>query len=190
MDSDLLNSCIHATAPMEQNQTPNVVESRASIPVGTLSTAIPEAKLSDVDLELHSEGTVTSFHPRILTRLQGAKLRLLFLIRCRNLKRPPPSLRMKACKLIDKLTAISVCSKAESSILEGAILSQQLEIKKLDEVVSYSDPNKLDAVNFRQKRTCRLRLTKNSVNLFLKIMKIGKIGLAKSNLSRNNRNPG
>ena len=126
----------------------------------TLSTAILEAKLSDADLELHSEGTVTSFHPRILTRLQGARLRLSFLIRCRNLKRPPPSLRMKACKLIDKLTAISVCSKAESSILEGAILSQQLEIKKLDEVVSYSDPNKLDAVNFRQKKNLQAALDK------------------------------
>ena len=68
-------------------------------------------------------------YPRLRTQQACARLRLAFLKKCRNLKRPPTSLRLRTVKLIDSSMFSKIASKAETVLLEDAIKLKQWELK-------------------------------------------------------------
>ena len=78
-------------------------------------------------------------HPRLLTRLALAKLKLSFLRRCQNLKRPPTSLRLRENKCIKLKAFITCASTAETNILDCAIKEKRCEIDKIRQCISSSD---------------------------------------------------
>ena len=66
-----------------------------------------------------------------LQRLQVEKLRLSFLLRCRSLKRPPPSLRCTGFTALGEAERIILLSEAETSSLNKGIAKKNKEIKSL-----------------------------------------------------------
>ena len=136
------------TAP-EQTLSPNVMGDCVSTPIDTSGAANTDTQCTD-PVSLNNQGTSTIIHTRLLTCLETSRIRLAFLIKCRRLKRPPPSLRVKPSKLIDKETAIKVCSTAESTILESTILSKQLEVRDLEESIDESNTDMLQPVNIKE----------------------------------------
>ena len=128
-----------------QNHSPDVMANENSTPIITPSVALKEINL-DENPDSITPGTVHANHPRLLTMLAISEKRLSFLIRCRQLKRPPTSFRVRTSKLIDIETAITASSICESTLLEGSILERQRDVKRLTNLVKRSDPLQLDAL--------------------------------------------
>ena len=97
----------------------------------------------------------------MLTLLILSKLRLKFMIRCRSLKRPPMSLRVKANKLyMKKQSYTQIASLAETSILEKEIMEKKKYLRELTKARNLSDPKLLEPVNEVKVRTIQGNLAK------------------------------
>ena len=68
----------------------------------------------------------------MLQKLQKEKYSLNFLLKCRGLKRPPPSLRCTGFKALDEPERISLISSVETESLKKAIADKQKKIKLLE----------------------------------------------------------
>ena len=114
-------------------------------PINTSSRAASEFTGTSPSI---SQDYYTDNFPRLRTTLACAKLRLAFLKRCRTLKRPPRSLRMKDIKLINQKTFSLAASPAETVLLEEAIKTKQWEIRGMYAALSDDkrDHSKLEEV--------------------------------------------
>ena len=65
-------------------------------------------------------------------RIQVERFRLKFLLNCRGLKRPPPSLRCTGFKALSEEQRITLISRVETTVLEEAIKNKKKSIKVLE----------------------------------------------------------
>ena len=101
---------MHVLTVSEQNLSPESVLEQPEIP-----DVNPDAISNFVDsVESQSQGQVCINHPQLRTKVLVMTLRLAFLKRCRLLKRPPVTLRVKSSKLINPNLFMKTASKAES----------------------------------------------------------------------------
>ena len=78
----------------------------------------------------HSVSNMSSLNT--LQALQIERYRLTFLINCKSLKRPPPSLRLRGCFALEDIEKIKVISEAESKALLKSIVAKKRKIKCLE----------------------------------------------------------
>ncbi|KAL5257921.1 hypothetical protein ACHWQZ_G012763 [Mnemiopsis leidyi] len=116
-----------------------------SVPTSTMGTA--------QKFQHNNPGNcLTVNHPQLLTKVKTEILRLSFLKRCRHLKRPPQSLRLKHISVVSMKTFICVASSAETEILKSEIRDKQRCINNIKSNIRLSDPSLLHKVN---ERVCR-----------------------------------
>ena len=152
----------------EQNQSPELVLEQPDIPIVN-----PDASSNFADsAESQSQGQVCINHPQLQTKVFVMKLRLGFLKRCRFLKRPPVTLRVKSSKLINPNLFIKTASKAESELLEAAIKDMRLELDGLENLIHNSDLEKLSPV--KEIAVTRVQSTLDKKFLWLKKQDAGK----------------
>ena len=120
-----------------------MVTSGGSVPPSTSSTA------NEIQHEPHGNCPPVN-HPQLLTKLRTEILRLSFLKRCRQLKRPPQSLRIKQQSVVSMKTFIRVASSAETEILNSEIRDKQKYINGIKLNIKRSDQSLLQGVNDRQ----------------------------------------
>ena len=120
-----------------------MVTSGGSVPPSTSSTA------NETQHEPHGNCPPVN-HPQLLTKLRTEILRLSFLKRCRQLKRPPQSLRIKQQSVVSMKTFIRVASSAETEILNSEIRDKQKYINGIKLNIKRSDQSLLQGVNDRQ----------------------------------------
>ena len=121
----------------ESSSTNSVISSSSSIPINTSCVAKNVINSNQGDCSMVN-------HPRLLTKLRKALLRISFLKRCRNLKRPPQSLRLKHPQSVAMKTFIKAASEAETNILNSEISDKQIEINSSKKDISNSCPSLLD----------------------------------------------
>jgi hypothetical protein len=121
-----------STALVSRSQSPNPITHLLNMPphaVRDNSETLFDAGLPGSPK--NNNGVMYLNYPRLRTKLDLAKLRLCFLKRCRELKRPPSSLKIKASKLIPSTAFIKSASRAETELVEDAIKCKQNDIDTL-----------------------------------------------------------
>lgn len=109
------------------------------------------------------EAVVNVNHPQLPSMISLAKLRLSFLMKCRPLKRPPVTLRVKSNKtqMVNELNNYTkVCSKAESELLETEISVKKKNIKNLIKLRKLSDPKQLEPLDLSKIQSTQSNLAK------------------------------
>ena len=146
------------TVPTEQNQTSNPVVTNDKDPdLATCSEAETNSKSHD-----SVNGSVVVNHPRLRTKLKLSRLKISFLKRCRKLKRPPVTLRVKMSKLINLKTQILIASNAESTLLEESIREKKKEIDEIRRCIKLSTIKLLE-INEREAQNLQAVLDKKFV---------------------------
>jgi hypothetical protein len=103
-------------------------------------------------------------YPRLPTKLKASLLKLGFLNkRCRVLKRPPQSLRVRSSKLIPPSAFIKAASAAETELLESAIKQQQEDVYHIKKLIEKSEPSCLLESSVREARNLQKALDRKFV---------------------------
>ena len=139
-----------------QNETSLLVVGQDDIPNHTSSGA-------DNSIPTQHGNHLKANYPRLRTKLTASLMKLSFLKRCRLLKRPPQSLRVKSSKLIPRSAFIRAASAAETELLESSIKQQQEEIHRIKRLIGESDPSVLLEPNIREERNLQKALDRKFV---------------------------
>ena len=151
---DSFNSILTVQA---QNRSSLLVVDQDSMPNHTL--------LSEADNSIPPQpgNYLKVNHPRLHTKLKASLLKLGFLKRCRVLKRPPQTLRVKSSKLIPPATFIKAASAAETELLKSAIKQQQEEVYRIKQEIAQSDPSCLSEPSVREGRNLQRALDRKFI---------------------------
>ena len=84
-------------------------------------------------------------------KVQIEKYRLNFLLNCRKLKRPPPSLRCTGFRALDEEERITMISEVETKSLSHAIKKKKREIKCLENMLKKSNIDTIAGLSKRKK---------------------------------------
>ena len=82
--------------------------------------------------QLNSRSNELTLAANPLQKVQIERLRLNFLLSCREIKRPPPSLRCTGFKALEEIERIEVMSKVETIALKKAIEKKKKMLKLLE----------------------------------------------------------
>ena len=119
---------------------------------------------------VNENSTFTMLAVNALQQMQIEQYRLSFLLRCRVLKRPPPSLRCTGFKALDENVRIRMISETETVALENAILKKKKELKLLTKKVQRTEVQ-LPALSKNKKKKWRAHFNKKIKFLKSKVVK-------------------
>ena len=124
-----------------------------------MAVDIPTSSVQRLN-NLNSNSKFTKLAVNTLQRKQIESMRLSFLLRCRELKRPPPSLRCTGFSALAENERIELLSEAESASLSKAIAKKKKEIKLLSKIVERSK-KVLAPLSKRQVKRWKCHFNKN-----------------------------
>ena len=132
------------------------------------------SRSANQDMQILSDGIDEELVPEKIMqtndgfyKIQVEKMRLMFLVSCKALKRPPPTLRFNGCLGLHDDMRIKLISEMESKSLNKAIVEKKKQIKVLESIIKTTKKS-TGSVLTKQKRKKIQKKFNRKINFYKK----------------------